>query len=203
LVKNNDNQTQHRCNGFRCIKRSYTFDMKVRVTILWLFLGTVLLVTSCTKDQIVKDGMKPAYLSFEDFSGLKSSTPLPFGDLGKIVTSGKYIFINERWKGIHVIDNTNPNNPIPIHFWHISGNTEFTIFQNYLYADNSKHLLVIDITNFANITLVDFIKNQYQPELLELFPENYSGYFECYDSTKGILYGWEKSELINPLCKTI
>lgn len=177
--------------------------MKVRFTILWFFLSTVLLVTSCTKDPIVRDGMKPLYLSFEDFSRLKSSTPLPFGDLGKIITAGKYIFINERWKGIHVIDNTNPNSPVQVHFWHILGNTEFTIFQNYLYADNSKHLLVIDITDFANISLVHYIGNQYRPDLLELYPENYSGYFECYDSTKGVFIGWEKGETINPNCKTI
>jgi hypothetical protein len=176
--------------------------MKIRCKYLWLVVGMVFILSACEKDHIVKDGMKPIYYSFDDFSELRSGAPLPYGELNKIITSGDYIFINEVGKGIHVIDNTNPNNPIQLHFWHIIGNSEFTILQNYLYADNGKHLLVIDISDFANITLEDVIRNQYQPELLELYPEGYSGYFECYDSSKGILKGWEKSELINPYCKT-
>lgn len=179
------------------------FDaMKIRWTNIWMGLAVVLLLSACEEDHIVKDGMKPIYYSFDDFSELRSGAPLPYGELGKIVTSGDYIFINEVGKGIHVIDNTNPNNPVQLHFWYITGNSEFTILQNYLYADNGKHLLVIDISDFANISLKEVIKNQYQPELLELYPEGYSGYFECYDSSKGILKGWEKSELINPYCKT-
>jgi len=176
--------------------------MKIRSTILSLVMIVVVLFSACEKDHIVKDGMKPIYCSFDDFSELKSGPPLPYSELGKIITSGKFIFINEIGKGIHVIDNTNPNNPTQLHFWYIMGNTEFTILQNYLYADNGKHLLVIDISNFANIKLSSVIRDQYQPELLEFYPLDYKGYFECYNSSKGILKGWEKSELINPYCKT-
>jgi LVIVD repeat len=176
--------------------------MKIRCTNFWLVLGLVLLFSACEKDQIKRDGMKPVYYSFDDFSELRSGPPMTYGELGKIISSGNYIFINEKGKGIHVIDNSNPNNPVQLYFWHIIGNTEFTILQNYLYADNGKHLLIIDISNFENIALTDVIKNQYQPEFLELYPDGYSGYFECYDSTIGILIGWEKGELINPYCKT-
>lgn len=165
-------------------------------------MGAVLLLAACEKDHIVPDGMKPIYYSFDDYSALRSGSPLPYINLGKIVTSGSYIFINEQGKGIHVIDNSNPNAPVPRYFWHILGNTEFTILHNILYANNGKHLLVIDISDFANITLASVIKNQYQPELLELFPRDYIGFFECYDGSLGLLVGWEKSELINPYCKT-
>jgi len=176
--------------------------MKNRYLHLILAVGLVSLFSGCEKDHIVRDGMRPIYYGYDDFSELRSGPPLPYGNLGKIVTSGAYIFINEVGKGIHVIDNTNPNLPVQLYFWYIIGNTEFTLLQNFLYANNGKHLLVINISDVANIKLETVIKNQYQPELLELFPENYDGYFECYDGSLGILKSWEKSELTNPYCKT-
>jgi len=176
--------------------------MKTKPIDLILVVVVMIFFYSCEKDHIVDNAMRPVYASYDDFSELRSGPPLPFDNLGKIVTAGSYIFINERGKGIHVIDNTNPNFPVQLYFWHIIGNSEFTISQNTLYANNGKHLLAIEISNFANISLTNVIKNQYQPELLELFPENYDGYFECYDGSLGLLKGWEKSKLKNPLCKT-
>jgi hypothetical protein len=162
----------------------------------------VIFTSGCEKDHIVEDGMKPVYYSYDDFSELRSGTPIPYGDLSKIVAAGNYVFINEVGKGIHVIDNTNPESPIKIYFWYILGNTEFTINNNVLYANNGKHLLTIDISDFGNISLIKVIKNQYEPEDLELYPENYTGYFECYDGSKGILLRWERSLIVNPYCET-
>jgi len=176
--------------------------MKINWINVILATIVILFFASCEKDHIVQEGMKPIYSSFDDFSNLKSGPPMPYNNLGKIVSSGAYIFINERGKGIHVIDNNDPNFPVQLYFWHIIGNTEFTILHQVLYANNGKHLLAIDISNFANITLSNVLKNQYQPELLELYPENYNGFFECYDSTLGNFIGWEKSKLINPNCET-
>ncbi len=163
-----------------------------------LFLG--ISMYSC-KEDIVVDGMKPIYALYDDFSTLKSESALPFGTLGKIVTVGQYIFINELYKGIHVIDNTDPIHPVNKYFWKIAGNREFTILNNVLYADNGKHLLVIDISDYANIALLEVLKDQYVPDNdSEAFPANYVGLFECYDSTLGILIGWEEGKIINPKC---
>lgn len=169
----------------------------------YLILSALLvLIYGCEKDQIVKDGMKPVYHSYDDFSELRSGSPLPFNHLGKIVTSGQYIFINERGKGIHVIDNINPVSPKQLFFWYILGNNEFTLKSNVLYANNGKHLLTIDITDFSKISLIKVIQNQYNPEVLELYPEGYTGFFECYNGASGILQAWEKGEIKNPYCKT-
>ncbi len=163
-----------------------------------------MLMVGCEKD-FVTEGMKPLYYSYDDFSGIKSLPPEPFDNLGKIVTSNDYIFINERLKGIHVINNSDPQNPVKAYFWQIPGNQEFTILGNTLYADNGRHLLIIDISLFNNISLISVIKDQYSLEDLEdaeAYPIGFKGYFECYDATKGILRGWEKAELINPYCET-
>ena len=98
-----------------------------RVKNYLIFSALLVLIYRCEKDQIVKDGMKPVYHSYDDFSELRSGSPLPYDHIGKIVTKGQYIFINEKGKGIHVIDNTNPLSSKQLFFWHIIGNTEFTL----------------------------------------------------------------------------
>ena len=162
----------------------------------------LILIYGCEKDQIVKDGMKPVYYSYDDFSELRSGSSLPYDHLGKIVTKGQHIFINEQGKGIHVIDNTNSLSPKQLFFWHIMGNTEFTLNGDVLYANNGKHLLIIDISDFSKIKVIKIIKNQYNPELLELYPQGYKGFFECYNGSLGILKAWEKAEIKNPYCRT-
>ncbi|MEZ4910120.1 MAG: hypothetical protein R2774_04575 [Saprospiraceae bacterium] len=147
--------------------------------------------------------MKPTYYAYEDWGSIISEPPRDFEKLGKIVTYNNHIFINEKYKGIHVIDNSDPVHGKKIYFWVINGNTEFTVNGNVLYANNGRDLLVIDISDYAHIVVLKALLNQYEPEKLKVYPANYNGYFECFDPSKGLLKGWEKGTLINPNCKTI
>lgn len=160
-----------------------------------------IVISSCTPDDVVTDGLAPIYGSFDDFSTLKTEAAKPYDNLGKIVTSGNYIYINEINKGIHVINNTNPANPVIEYFWNIIGNREFTINDGVLYADNGKHLLVIDISNPGSIALIKVIRDQYEVELKEEYPLDYTGWFDCYKPEQGLLLGWETKELTNPICR--
>lgn len=113
---------------------------------------------ACEKEDVIVEGMSPVYISSTDFTRVYRTDTLPFNDLGNIVLAGKFLFINEKYEGIHVIDNSDPFKPRKVHFWKIPGNLEFIINGKTLYADNSVHLLVIDITDFNNIKVVNFIK---------------------------------------------
>ena len=170
----------------------------IRLGILILLFS---MMQSCERDEIV-DGMRPIYLQEKDLLKVKSTEPAAFENLGKIVAKDNYLFINEKFKGIHLIDNTDPANPVKKYFWEIRGNREFTIVHNVLYAESWKLLLVIDISDYGNIQLLSVIKDQYVPERVEIYPEGYSGYFECYDASAGGFGGWEKASIINPRCKT-
>ena len=188
---------------FNCKSGIFT-GMKIPIVFGVFALMFSILILSCEKDHVV-DGMKPVYFAYDDFSGIQSIAPKPFGELGKIVTKDQYIFINEQFKGIHVIDNSDPERPERKYFWQIPGNREFTILQNTLYADNGLHLIVIDITNFDKISVVSVIKDQYpieEPSVRELYPLGYKGFFECYDATRGIFVEWKKDKIINPKCET-
>lgn len=169
----------------------------MRRILLYAFALTLL---SCDPSDLVTEGMVPVYISFDDFSFIKSNAPQPYTQLGKIVTTGDYIYLNEINKGIHVVNNSQPNDPVKEYYWSIPGNKEFTLVDGVLYADNGKHLLVIDISKPDAIVLVKVIKDQYDPGLLEEYPRNYQGWFECYDPSKGIIFDWMMSKLDNPKC---
>ncbi|MCZ2101055.1 MAG: hypothetical protein LC107_05910 [Chitinophagales bacterium] len=174
---------------------------------IWTVIGFVFLVMthwSCEKDKDeVYAGMRPVYLSYDNTEVIQTEPARPFGTLGNIVSVGDWLLVNEQNNGIHVIDNKDPEHPENLFFWYIPGNRSFTIRQNILYADNGKHLLVIDISAPEQIKVVHIIRDQYEIQEAELYPIGYKGYFECYYPEKGILLGWEMVDrLVNPNCRT-
>ncbi|MGE5354986.1 MAG: hypothetical protein ACM3PT_02025 [Deltaproteobacteria bacterium] len=157
---------------------------------------------SCGEEDVVVEGMSAVYISSTDFTKVYSTDTVDFKDLGNIILSGQYIFVNERYEGIHVIDNSNPLKPIKKHFWKIPGNLEFTLVGKTLYADNSVHLLVIDISDFSNIKVINYIKDLYiENPPKEPRPPGYKGMFTCVDKKNGIHIGGEMKMIVNPLCE--
>lgn len=158
-------------------------------------------IAGCIKDEVTEEGWRPVYVSFDNFSSIQSLPPIAFRNLGKIVSVGNFVYINEVDQGIHVIDNSNPAAPQQLYFWNIPGNREFTIVDQVLYADNSKHLLVIDTSNPAAISFIRYLPDVYDPMERNYFPEGRTGWFECADPQKGIIVRWEAAQLKNPNCR--
>jgi len=90
---------------------------------------------------------------------MKSAAPRQMENTGKIYVFGKYIFLNEVQKGIHIIDNNNPAAPKNIGFVSIPGNVDLAVKDNYLYADSYSDIVVLDIANPAQVQPVKFIDN--------------------------------------------
>jgi hypothetical protein len=84
---------------------------------------------------------------------------------GKIYYKNNFIYLNELYKGIHVIDNTNPEAPVNIGFINIPGCIDIAIKGNSLLADNAIDLVSIDLSNSVqNLTVTNRIRN--------VFPES-------------------------------
>jgi len=66
---------------------------------------------------------------------------------GKIYFYKNFILLNEQREGIHLVDNSDPANPVKVSFIGIPGNIDMAVKNNVLYADNFIDLLAIDITN--------------------------------------------------------
>ena len=79
------------------------------VLVLFALLGCDKESDSETREYLVA---RPLTLSLEDFrSDPVVIAPQPLETSGKIYAYGDYIFVNEPYKGVHVIDNTNPAAP--------------------------------------------------------------------------------------------
>jgi len=147
------------------------------------FLGTVLLllVSGCEKNH------DKLYVSYEPIyaprtsvlASINGKVTEPITAVGKIYVKDPYIFISDTGRGIHVIDNRNPSNPVQTAFLALPGNNDIAIKGNILYADMQDELLTLDISNIHNVKLLN--------EQQGIF--NYYGY----ESTAGkILVGWKK-----------
>ncbi len=174
----------------------------------FVFLGLLIatLMAGCTDPTYIPDeinGMKPIYVPLDEISETIKIVPTKETEqLGKIVYAPPYLFVNERFRGIHVYDNSIPTNPTRTRFIEIWGNIDFSVQGNMIYANNLEDLVALKISDFDSVEVTHRIENFYndQDEFGALFPPNYSGYFECYDESKGFIIGWELTTLLNPQC---
>ena len=99
----------------------------------------------------------PIYATAESFrnNAIVTEGPREMIEPGKIYYYNNTLLINEVRQGIHVYDNSNPENPTAIAFINIPGNVDMAIKENILYADNYVDLLTIDISDIMNPIVLD------------------------------------------------
>lgn len=117
---------------------------------------------------------------------------------GKIYFYDNYLLINERKKGIHIIDNSNVKSPKNIGFIKIDGNIDIAIKEDMLYVDSYDDLLAIDITNITAPKLANrtdavfpttFWRDPQKGWLVDYTPSKVTHEVECTDPRLGN-YGW-------------
>lgn len=134
--------------------------MKKLLPIALLLLGALsLTLSSCLKDKCdttyTYDVYAPVYLKADELrKDIQTEGPRAMEHSGKIYTYGSYLFINEHKEGIHIYDNSNPEEPKNIGFINIPGNVDMAVQNNLLYADNYIDLVTINIENPANPVFV-------------------------------------------------
>lgn len=169
-------------------------------------LGFILFFSSCetlfldqqNPGQSV-NGVAPIYAPAVGWDIITATDPQPIEYLGKIYYKDNTIYVNERNRGIHVIDNSDPAAPVAIKFIEVVGSEDIAIKGNILYSDNISDLVAIDISNLDDIKVTKRVKDLYS-ESKKLYPDGYNGYFECVDPEKGIVIGWEEKLLTDPSC---
>jgi hypothetical protein len=157
------------------------------------------ILQGCLKDKLTKTYtiLVPVYKEkTEVFTNIKSNAPAGIQQPGKIFLYGNYIFLNEIDKGVHIIDNSNPANPVMKAFINIPGNLDIAVKGNTLYVDLYADLVVVDIANPLQASFVKHISN--------VFPERmYANGFVA-DSNK-IIVDWIKKDTtvdINAVCNS-
>lgn len=123
-------------------------------------------------------------------------TPQDIVNPGKIYYKDNTIYLVEKYKGVHVIDNTNPSNPQNNAFINIPGCIDIAIKNNSLMADNAIDLVSVDLSEgVENIKVTKRVMNIFPestPPDLDYIPYmfNHSNRPE-----NTIIVGWEKSNL--------
>lgn len=119
---------------------------------IFLLIFSVALLQSCTKDfGSVEVTYTKATAIYGDLESIRTmpllDAPKTIEEPGKIFVSRDFLLIGEEEKGIHLIDNSDPENPTSIRFINILGNREFYVEGSYLYAESYYDMLKIDLTN--------------------------------------------------------
>lgn len=130
---------------------------------LLLSILLIVVIISCKKNNITTKTIKlytPVYSSKTTaLASINRSQGQAVTKAGKIYIKDNYIFLNDLNKGIHIIDNSNPSQPVQIAFLSIPGNLDIAVKGNILYADMYNDLLALDISNPRNATITRVIEN--------------------------------------------
>ena len=161
-----------------------------------------LITCAATSRVTMRPTHEPLYMPWDKFRA--SMEVMPHREImkrGKIYTKDNYLYINEPNKGIHIFDNSDPEEPIPKCFLSIPGNTDISIGGSHLYADSFVDLLVFALTiHPEDIILMNRVKDvfpydphQNQP-LSEREDVNSGLNFRParVDKDKGVVTGWRR-----------
>lgn len=71
----------------------------------------------------------------------------------KIYLKDNYIFISEQFKGVHIIDNTDPKNPVNRGYINVPGCLDMAIKDDVLYVDNATDLVAVNLNTLSQSTV--------------------------------------------------
>jgi len=167
-----------------------------KISSILVLIVAVLVSTSCSDS--VKRRMKvnvPVYMSYDDLRKvdvIHNDVIEPLDNTGKIYFKDNYIFINDKYEGVHIVDNTDPSNPNNIGYIEIPGNTDISIKGTLLYANSFVDLVVIDISDLENVLEVGRLEGAFAYAYPVI--DNEYGIYEVEES-KGLIVGWEVDEV--------
>lgn len=150
------------------------------------------------------NGYVPIYVPENTAKEISFSTqPRATVNAGKILVLGNRLFQVETGAGVHVINISNPSNPVKLGFISIAGCSDVSAKGNELYANNYNDLVVLAGT--ASFTpgvppVLKRVANAF-PKAMNNYPTQRGVYFECPDASKGFVVGWQQAVINNPKCR--
>lgn len=177
------------------MKNPVRFSLRIFSLIVVSSLLMVQISYTCSP---APDRFRPVYLTFDALrSAVRSEPARSLKDPGKIMVKDQWIFVSERFEGVHIIDNSDPTSPRGIAFIRVPGNIDLAMKENILYADSYVDLVAIDVNNPAEAFATGRLENIYPNEPLveeEIF------WSEEIDPTKGVVIGKELVESSGGSC---
>lgn len=136
---------------------------------------------------------RPVYLSYQALRGaLSVDAPRPLGEIQRVYIYQSAVFLNRRNEGIHVLDNTDPRNPVNLAFITLPGNTELSIRGSFLYADSYVDLVTIDISDPNNVREVDRELDIFPYDEYQNIPDDIYFDYDTVDPSRGVVVAYER-----------
>ncbi len=169
----------------------------MKKVIITLFLICFILI-SCDRDDS-NDGYEmvsvatPEFMSLDVFrTSVEVTTPTEIIKSGKIYVYKDLVLVNDVDKGIHIIDNSNPENPKKVAFIRIKSNKDMEIKGDFLYADSLMDLVIFDISNINNIKEVERLEDVFPS--YPIWPVDVDVFENGEPSVNSLLVGWTVTE---------
>lgn len=161
--------------------------------------------TSATLETKTKGGyVATESVNEAELKNFQIQEPKPLVNAGKTVIDGRFLYILENRKGIHVFDNFVPQTPQPVLFIQIPAVTNFLLSDEILVSDNGNDLVAFNIEAVkqvavlgqkvsdvaANRAYFSMINTQQEIFNYPNYPEVRNAYFQCAD-TLGFVTAWK------------
>jgi hypothetical protein len=182
----------------------------MRIIRFFLFAAvTALLFTSCLEDECTSTRtfvqFEAVYIPVDEIRpGINVTNARDLVDPGNIYYYKKYLLVNERREGVHIIDNSDPSSPVNIGFIEIPGNLDMAVKNDILYSDLYLDLVAIDISDPMQATIAgrtDGVFSSYYPlvenagYLVEYVPTERTIVVDCNEAQWGSPWFWRGQSL--------
>ena len=153
------------------------------ICLLGITIFSSCLTDECTSSQEVFS-YKPVYMTLDEINNqsILSEAAIPLKNPGKIYYHGNALFVSEVGEGVHIFDNSDKSNPVPLSFLRIPGNVDVSFKGNHLIADSYLNILIIDLSDLDQpnvVSRISDIKTDYY-----FFDEEKQAYIISYEQSK-------------------
>lgn len=155
--------------------------------ISFVIMGILVLTTSYSDAYYENWTYVPVFMKRVDIENSVSyqASPRDMENPGKIYYKPPYIYINERYKGVHIINNSDPANPEKTGFITVPGCLDMAVKGNIMYLDNAVDLVAFDLeTKLVTKRIRDVFPAPLSPDNRMFYPGE--------NSEEYILVAWRK-----------
>ncbi|OAV45548.1 LVIVD repeat-containing protein [Lewinella sp. 4G2] len=136
---------------------------------LILFLFSCITLTSCLEetceDTIILQGFEPRIISTADFrsSSFGCFAPAPVCQATGFYVYQQYLFMVEDNKGLHIIDNSDTHNPVPITWMEVPGGQGLAVRNDILYINQYTDLIAFDLSDPTTPEFISRTEDVFEP----------------------------------------